>query len=111
VARTLDPRLDIWTTAEPVVREWIARNLGPAGQLEGVARGAGEMGHFLARIPELLQRALRIAEQIDLATREGVTLVPATAAAMAEDERRRQRWGTIALWVVAGLLAWVVFLK
>jgi len=111
VARTLDPRLDIWTTAEPVVREWIARNLGPAGQLEGVARGAGEMGHFLARIPELLQRALRIAEQIDLATREGVTLVPATAAAMAEGERQRQRWGTIALWVIAALLAWVVFLK
>ena len=39
VARTLDPRLDMWTTAEPVVREWIERNLGPAGQLEAaVAR-------------------------------------------------------------------------
>jgi ubiquinone biosynthesis protein len=111
VARTLDPRLDIWTTAEPVVREWIARNLGPAGQFEGAARGIGEIGSFLARVPELLQRALRIAEQIDLATREGVTLAPETVAAMAEGERRRQRWGTIALWVIAGLLVWVVFLK
>jgi ubiquinone biosynthesis protein len=111
VARTLDPRLDIWTTAEPVVREWIARNLGPAGQFEGAARGVGEIGSFLTRVPELLQRALRIAEQIDLATREGVTLVPATAAAMAEGDRRRQRWGTIALWVIAALLAWVVFMK
>jgi ubiquinone biosynthesis protein len=111
VARTLDPRLDIWTTAEPVVREWIARNLGPAGQFEGVARGVGEIGSFLTRVPELLQRAFRIAEQIDLATREGVTLAPETVAAMAEGERQRQRWGTIALWVIAGLLAWVVFLK
>ena len=28
VARSLDPKLDMWTVAEPVVREWIERNLG-----------------------------------------------------------------------------------
>jgi len=111
VARTLDPRLDIWTTAEPVVREWITRNLGPAGQFEGVVRGVGEIGNFLPRVPELLQRAFWIAEQIDLATREGVTLAPETIAAMTEGERRRQRWGTIGLWMIAALLAWVVFVK
>jgi ubiquinone biosynthesis protein len=26
VARNLDPKLDMWTTSEPVVREWIERN-------------------------------------------------------------------------------------
>jgi ubiquinone biosynthesis protein len=109
VARTLDPRLDIWTTAEPVVREWITRNLGPVGQFEGVARGVSEIGSFLTYIPDLLPRMLRIAEQIDLATREGVTLAPATVATLADSERRRKRWGTIALWVIAALLAWVVF--
>jgi ubiquinone biosynthesis protein len=108
VARTLDSRLDIWTTAEPVAREWIGRNLGPAGRIESAARGAGEIGHFAARIPGLLQRALRIAEQIDLATREGVTLAPETVAALAEAERRRSRWGNIALWVIAMLLVVLV---
>jgi ubiquinone biosynthesis protein len=111
VARALDPRLDIWTTAEPVAREWILRNLGPAGRIESAARGASEIGHALARIPGLLQRALRIAEQIDLATREGVTLSPQTVAAMADAERRRQRWQTIALWVIAALLAWLVLVR
>ena len=48
MARTLDPRLDIWTTAEPVVREWIAHHLGPAGQFESAARDAAQL---LARIP------------------------------------------------------------
>ena len=31
VARSLDPKLDMWKVAEPVVREWIERHLGPAG--------------------------------------------------------------------------------
>jgi len=66
---------------------------------------------LLARIPGLLQRALRIAEQIDLATRNGVALAPETLAALGERERRRRRWGTIALWVIAALLAWGVFVK
>ena len=30
VARKLDPQLNMWSTAEPVVGAWIAENLGPA---------------------------------------------------------------------------------
>jgi ubiquinone biosynthesis protein len=104
VARALDPRLDIWTTAEPVVREWIARHLGPAGQLEGAARGFAEVRHILARIPGLLQRAVRIAEQIDLATCRGVSFASEIAAW--EREPRRWRWEAIALLVVVALFAW-----
>jgi ubiquinone biosynthesis protein len=111
VARALDPRLDIWTTAEPVVRDWIVRNIGPAGQLEGAARGVGEAGHLLARIPGLLHRALRIAEQIDVATRTGVMLSPETVASLRAGKQRRWQWGTIALWVIAALLAWGIFVK
>ena len=40
VARSLDPKLDMWKVAEPVVGEWIERHLGPAGRLEGAADGA-----------------------------------------------------------------------
>ena len=47
VARSLDPKLDMWTVAEPVVREWIERHLGPAGRIEGAAEGAREVGRFL----------------------------------------------------------------
>ena len=49
VARSLDPKLDMWTAAEPVVREWIERNLGPVGRLEDAAEGAGEIGRFPRR--------------------------------------------------------------
>jgi ubiquinone biosynthesis protein len=111
VARSLDPRLDMWTTAEPVVREWIARNLGPAGRLEGAAQGAGEVGLFLGGVPGLLTRAARIAGQVDVATRDGIVLAPETVAAIGAAEARRDRWRTVALWLIVVLLAWLVLLK
>ena len=111
VARSLDPRLDMWTTAEPVVREWIGRNLGAAGKLEGAVQGAGEVGLFLAGVPGLLTHAARIAGQIDLATRDGIVLAPETVAAIGVAETRRNRWRTVALWLIVVLLAWLVFLR
>ena len=44
VARSFDPKLDIWTVADPVVREWITENLGPIGRMQGAIAGAGELG-------------------------------------------------------------------
>jgi hypothetical protein len=64
---------------------------------------------LLARIPGLLRRALRIAEQIDLATCRGVSLTSDIAAW--EREGWRLRWGMIALVVILGLLAWDGFVK
>ena len=40
VARKLDPQLNMWSTAEPVVGAWIAENLGPKGRIEDAGRGA-----------------------------------------------------------------------
>ena len=52
VARALDPKLDMWTVAEPVVREWVERHLGPAGRIENAAEGAVEVGRVLSGVPE-----------------------------------------------------------
>jgi ubiquinone biosynthesis protein len=105
VGRSFDPRLDMWSTAEPVVREWIERNLGPVGRLEDAAAGAGEIGKFLAQVPGLLSRAGHLADQIDAATRNGLVLAPETIEAIARAERRRDRSRAAALWVIAALLA------
>jgi len=108
VARSLDPDLDMWATAEPVVREWVERHLGPAGRIEDAAEGAAEVGRFLGGVPGLLARGARIADQLDAATRDGLVLAPETVAAIGAAEARRNRWTAVALWVIAGLLAWVV---
>ncbi|HWF97294.1 MAG TPA: 2-polyprenylphenol 6-hydroxylase [Xanthobacteraceae bacterium] len=108
VARGLDPRLDMWTVAEPVVREWIERHLGPAGQLEGAADGMREMGRMLGAVPALLARGTALLEQLDAITRDGLVLAPETVAAIGRAEARRNRWTAAALWAIAALLAWLI---
>jgi len=112
VARTFDPKLDMWKTADPVVREWITRNLGPIGKLEDAAAGVGKLGVFAAQVPSLLLRAGTVLDQIDGITRNGLVLSPETVAAIGKAEARRNRASTAALWVIAGLLAaitWMLF--
>jgi ubiquinone biosynthesis protein len=104
VARGLDPKLDMWTVAEPVVREWIERHLGVTGQLEGVTDGARELGRFLGAVPALLTRGAVLVEQLDAVTRDGLVLAPETVAAIGRAEARRNRGTTAALWLIAALL-------
>jgi ubiquinone biosynthesis protein len=108
VARGLDPRLDMWTVAEPVVREWIERHLGPAGRIEGFAEGARELGRFLGAVPALVERGAVLIEQLDAITRDGLVLAPETVAAIGRAEARRNRWTAAALWTIAALLGWLI---
>jgi ubiquinone biosynthesis protein len=108
VARSLDPKLDMWSTAEPVVGEWLARHLGPVGKLESAAAGAVELRQFAGGLPSLLARGARVLEQIDEITREGLLLGPKTLAELDKGERRRSVWTIAALWVIAALLFWLV---
>ena len=101
VARSFDSKFDIWTTAEPVVREWIERNLGPAGRIAGAVSGAGELGRIMSGLPAIAARSVAVLEQFDAATRNGLILAPETVEAIGRAEARRNRWSTVALWVIA----------
>jgi len=104
VARSLDPKLDMWSTADPVVREWIERNLGPIGKLEGAAEGASEIGRFAAQVPSLLTRGATMIDQLDTITRDGLVLSPETVSAIGAAEARRSRWLTAGVWAIVILL-------
>ncbi|HXF87363.1 MAG TPA: 2-polyprenylphenol 6-hydroxylase [Xanthobacteraceae bacterium] len=105
VARSLDPKLDMWKVSEPVVREWVERHLGPVGRIEDAAQGAADMGRALFGVPALMSRGAVLIEQLDAITRNGLVLAPETVEAIGAAEARRNRWTTIALWVIAALLA------
>jgi ubiquinone biosynthesis protein len=110
VARSLDPKLDMWSTAGPVVREWMTRNLGPVGKLEAVAEGAGEIGRLASDLPRLLMRGASLLEHFHHRAHGGVTLSSETIAELTRAEARRNRWGVLAQWAIALMLLWIVIL-
>ncbi len=101
VARGFDPKLDIWKVADPVVREWIERNLGPVGRIQGAMAGAGELGRVAASLPVMAGRAMTVLEHLERMARDGVTLSPETIAAFSRAEARKDRWRTVAVWIIA----------
>jgi ubiquinone biosynthesis protein len=103
VARGFDPKLDIWKIADPVAREWIERNLGPIGRIQGAMSGASELARQLSGLPIIAGRAIAVLEQLETMTREGLTLSPETIAAMGRTEGKKSRWRTLALWVIAAI--------
>ena len=111
VARSFDPKLDIWTTAEPVVREWIERNLGPIGRIEGAVNGVGDLGKIVAGLPGIAARSVALLERSEAITRNGLLLAPETVEAIGRAEARRNRWTVTALWAIAALLAILIIVK
>ena len=105
VARSLDPEFDMWTASEPVVRDWIERNLGPIGRAEDVTDGALGVGRFLGAVPELLTRSAGLMRRVDDLTRQASCLAPETVEAIGRAEGRGNRELAAAAWVIAALLA------
>ncbi|MDF9863691.1 UNVERIFIED_ORG: ubiquinone biosynthesis protein [Methylobacterium sp. SuP10 SLI 274] len=97
VARSLDPQLDMWTGAEPVVRSWITRHLGPVGRIEGGARAALTLAEVVSDIPDIAQRIRRIMIRLDEEGSRDVQVMERIARL----ERRRAIWSTLALWGIA----------
>jgi ubiquinone biosynthesis protein len=63
--------------------------------------GAGELGRVAASIPVLASRAVTVLEHMEKMVREGVTLSPETIAAFSRAEARKDRWRTVAIWIIA----------
>lgn len=107
VARTLDPAFNMWKTAEPVVGNWIRANLGPRGMLEDARDGAVALVALARQAPDLAARAERLSREIDAMAENGLRFDEETARSIGRAEARHTRSGRVALWVIAGLLAWI----
>lgn len=57
VARALDPALDIWTVAEPVVGDWLRKEAGPMGRIEDIKDHARTIAEAAGRVPVILAQA------------------------------------------------------
>ncbi|MEM1364385.1 MAG: 2-polyprenylphenol 6-hydroxylase [Pseudomonadota bacterium] len=71
VARILDPRFNMWKASEPVVGDWIARNLGPIGEVRQAGDALRTFYGLAKRLPEFAERAETLAADLEILAREG----------------------------------------
>ncbi|MCV6823059.1 MULTISPECIES: 2-polyprenylphenol 6-hydroxylase [Halocynthiibacter] len=58
VARSLDPHINIWNVARPVVEDYIKTNLGPRAFLKDFAQSARVLSRLSPLLPELAEQVL-----------------------------------------------------
>jgi len=109
VGRSLDPELNIWVVAEPVVRQWMQSQLGAEARFEAAAENAASLGRFVGDIPKLLGQAERTAEALSAMAEEGLRLDDHTVERLAEAQSRQNRMSRIGIWVGALALAAIAF--
>lgn len=85
VARSLNPAINMWEVARPVVETYIRENLGPRAALRDLMRMAKVMSHFGPKLPDMLKAALE------------------RGAGRAEQERPPKTPSALSLWLAAGL--------
>ncbi len=82
VARSLNPHINIWEVASPIVSNYISKSIGPRATLTDLAKTARVMARFGPRLPVLVEDAL-------------------IRQANPEPPKREREW---AKWVVGGVV-------
>jgi ubiquinone biosynthesis protein len=54
VARMLNPELNLWKASEPVVKDWLKEQLGPAAKLKKMSTSLKALDQFMDEIPQHL---------------------------------------------------------
>jgi ubiquinone biosynthesis protein len=97
VGRALNPSVNMWQLAQPLIEAWIAENLGPQAQL----RTAVEEGVEVARrLPQLVDRI----EQVMEVAAGGIRLHPESIVALIGQRAGAQMLPWVLCVLLAGLL-------
>ena len=105
VGRQLDPDVNIWALARPLIEEWMRENRGPEARLR---LGLEKLGEVIDRLPDVLRGIDRLVGQW---SQEGVVMHAETLAAQAERRWREVFWLIVPLWFAGiGLIAIAVAL-
>ena len=98
VGRRLDPEVNIWGLARPLIEAWMQENRGPEAQLRQRLETFAEM---IDRIPRLVQR---IDALVDDWSREGIVMHAETLAAHAAKRARHLAILVLPFWVITAAL-------
>ncbi|MBB4657990.1 2-polyprenylphenol 6-hydroxylase [Parvularcula dongshanensis] len=64
VSRVLDPNIDLWAAAEPIVRSYVTRRVGPRATLRILRENAKAAGELFEAFPEFAAAAENAAAQL-----------------------------------------------
>jgi len=98
VGRRLDPTVNIWALARPLIEQWMRDNRGPEARLKGRIDTILET---IEEIPRLLRNLDRL---IGDWSREGVVLHAESLATQAAHQARLLPWLVVPLWLAAAAL-------
>jgi ubiquinone biosynthesis protein len=104
VSRQLNPDLNIWTLAQPLIEDWMRQNRGPEARIADAAR---DLGRIAQRLPDLVADLEAAAANI---ARKGVRLDPDSLAALRRMNGGDRRFIGWQIWLAAGLVAILLLL-
>ncbi len=58
VARSLNPQINIWSVAQPIVEDYIKKNIGPRALAQDLARTARVLGRIGPKLPQMAEAYL-----------------------------------------------------
>jgi ubiquinone biosynthesis protein len=100
VARSFDPKINIWDASETLVADWLRRQIGPEAILRDMRDNAGSTLRALRRLPETLAQAERGAAALETMAHQG-----AGQTAPVKTDALARGLGLAALAAAAGALA------
>ena len=99
VGRALNPELNMWQLAQPLIEGWIVDNLGPQAQLKSALADGLEVAR---RLPHLVERGERVLDAIEGGVRLDPRSLDALAARRSSAAERLLPWALCLL--LTGLL-------
>ncbi len=105
ISRQLNPSLNIWTLAQPLIADWMRENRGPEAR---IADGLRDLGRVAGRLPDLVVDLEAAAANM---ARRGVRLDPETMAALRTINNDDRRYFTRHIWIAAALIALIFLLS
>ena len=102
VGRMLNPDINMWKLAEPLILGWAQSNLGPAAK---VHNAVSEIILTAQRVPELVERAERFVKNVE---QFGVPIHPDSLQLLVRERRRQHRQWLLLAW--SGLAAFIALM-
>ncbi|ORE95196.1 ubiquinone biosynthesis protein [Stappia sp. 22II-S9-Z10] len=112
VARSLDPNLNIWQTAEPVVRDWMVKEIGPEATVRKAQDSFSAVTRAVLAAPVLAERVERLSKDLEIALERGLPISDQSIEHLGRYAVSRSAVRLTALWVGAislAVLAWNSF--